>query len=113
MGQDILRRFYTILINLYISWVDCTLKTEMRILLPGESISSVYIDGIDVASKGKFVSSYTGVSLTYTNWQSGKPEYRGNEHCISMNAQSNGKWDDISCDTTIPAVCDVVRRKLL
>ena len=82
-------------------------------MLPGNSINLIYIDGTDAASEGNFVSSHTGANLSYTNWHINEPNNWDNEDCVNMYAESNGTWNDIACNTSLPAACEVERRKLM
>ena len=73
----------------------------------------IYIDGTDAAAEGTFVSNKTGEPLSYTNWHSHEPNNWDNEDCVNMYANINGTWNDVDCIATLPAACEVVRRKLL
>ena len=81
------------------------------ILLPGHSISSIFIDGTDVTIEGSFVSSVTGANLSYTNWDSGEPNDAGaGEDCIDMRGYF-GVWNDFPCTAALPTVCEIETRK--
>ena len=66
----------------------------------------VYIDGTDVATDRKFVSSVLGAELLYMNWQQGEPTNNNNEGCINIYRDS-GKWNDIPCDYQLPSICEL------
>ena len=70
----------------------------------------LYIDGNDVNSEGTFVSSVSGTGLSYTNWRDGEPNNSGDEDCIYMQS-TDGLWNDYLCTSTLPAVCEIERRK--
>ena len=83
-------------------------------MLPGNSINLIYIDGTDAATEGTFVSSVTGAALSWTNWHGGEPNNHGNnEDCVNMYSEHNGLWNDLNCDTPLPAVCEIARRKFV
>ena len=70
------------------------------------SSRDIYIDGTDAVKEGTFVSSKMDAALSYTNWASGEPNNNGNGDCIAM-LRDSGKWDDVPCDATLPAICEI------
>ena len=84
---------------------------QVNILLPGNSISKLFIDGTDVTSEGSFVSSVTGTELSYTNWAYGEPNNSSfGEDCIEMSGD-HGLWNPVSCTASLPTVCEFESRK--
>ena len=83
------------------------------VLFAGKSATiKIYIDGTDATTEGTFVSSVTGAALTYTNWHGGEPNnHGGNENCVHTYAEYNGTWNDVTCDTYMPAVCEIEGRE--
>ncbi len=49
----------------------------------------------------------TGGDSSYTNWRSGEPNnFDGAEDCVSWAATGLGYWNDSSCASTYPSVCE-------
>ena len=51
----------------------------------------------DVVTEGRYIWNSTGISTTYTNWQSGQPDNYNNADCAVLDSPEPGLWDDISC----------------
>ncbi|XP_027713669.1 mannose-binding protein A-like [Vombatus ursinus] len=59
----------------------------------------------DKVQEGQFVY-ITGERMTYTNWKKNEPnDYGSGEDCVLLN--SDGSWNDISCTTSLLAVCEL------
>ena len=82
--------------------------------MSGKSINSIYIDGTDAVAEGTFKSTKTGgATLSYTNWAGNEPNNWDNEDCVNMYAEDNGLWNDIKCDMSSPAVCEIEKSAYL
>ncbi|XP_020833027.1 mannose-binding protein C isoform X2 [Phascolarctos cinereus] len=58
----------------------------------------------DKVQEGQFVY-ITGERMTYTNWRENEPNNHGSgEDCVLLN--NDGSWNDISCTTSLLAVCE-------
>ena len=79
----------------------------MNILIPGNSINALFIDGDSAWSHGTFVSSVNRAALSYTNWRDGEPKNStGIERCINMDG-ADGLWSEYSCIFKLPTVCEI------
>jgi hypothetical protein len=65
--------------------------------------STSWIGASDQVIEGTFLWR-DGAAATFTNWLSGQPDNSNNEDCASL--QTSGGWNDLSCSTTIPYVCE-------
>ena len=59
----------------------------------------------DQGSEGDFYW-FSGSMSTFTAWCSGEPNNLGNEDCTLINWCSGGGWNDISCGSDYPFVCE-------
>ncbi|KAF5911155.1 hypothetical protein HPG69_019520, partial [Diceros bicornis minor] len=58
----------------------------------------------DEDTEGQFVD-LAGRRLTYQNWKNGEPnDANSGEDCVAL--QSDGKWNDVSCSSSLFAVCE-------
>jgi hypothetical protein len=49
-----------------------------------------------------------GAAVVYANWSAGEPnDAGGNEDCTGTNFPSYGLWNDFSCSTELPFVCEL------
>ncbi|XP_022609192.1 CD209 antigen-like protein E [Seriola dumerili] len=59
----------------------------------------------DIAQEGKW-KWVDGTDLGGGGfWQAGEPNNNGHEDCVEIS-RSNGDWNDVSCDTKIPWICE-------
>lgn len=66
----------------------------------------VWIGGSDQINEKDLIWSNSGNKITFNQWSPHEPnDFKDNEDCIEMYA-SNGKWNDMSCGSTNPFVCE-------
>ncbi|XP_048767074.1 lectin BRA-3-like [Ostrea edulis] len=72
---------------------------------------SIWIGYTDQHAEGQWSSITTGERVSYTNWSRNNPNnYKGNQHCGTLNWGGNGRWDDNSCSTKLTFICEVSGR---
>ena len=59
-----------------------------------------YLDG-----KDSWVWS-DGSSWVYTNWDMHEPNSLDGEHCLEIDGPSGRKWNDVSCNRKVKAICE-------
>jgi hypothetical protein len=70
-------------------------------------IGSIWIGITDMGNEGQWRSITTGERVTYTNWSNGNPNnYKGNQHCGTLNWGGRGKWDDDGCFKKRTFICE-------
>ena len=73
------------------------------------SVSSTWIGASDAVTEGDWKWT-NGESITFTNWYSGRPNnWGGRQACATINFKSSGKWDDDTCTTQHPYICQGVQ----
>jgi hypothetical protein len=60
----------------------------------------------DLANEGEWVYE-DGSTPVYTAWYSGEPNNSGEEDCAGVNFGAWGYWNDYSCASTLPFVCEM------
>lgn len=65
----------------------------------------VWIGGSDQNIEDDFIWSRSGNKITFEHWSPREPNNLGDEDCVEMSA-SNCKWNDKSCDSKIPFICE-------
>ena len=53
----------------------------------------------------RFVSSYTGEALTFTNWANGQPIVNNGKDCVMYKGLITGKWHVDSCEQQLGVIC--------
>ena len=71
-------------------------------LLRAVNYRSVFIGANDILTEGTFVAA-AGAALPFTNFAPGEPNNVNNEDCVE--AFQDGRWNDISCDSSITFAC--------
>jgi hypothetical protein len=61
-----------------------------------------WIGANDLLQEGSF-RWLEGPALDYANWNSGEPNDLNGEDCAEM--RTNGTWNDLPCQHTLPAIC--------
>ncbi|XP_040292884.1 pulmonary surfactant-associated protein A-like isoform X2 [Bufo bufo] len=64
---------------------------------------SVYLGITDIQTEGTF-RYLDGKLITYSNWNIGEPNQRGEEDCVEMKI--DGKWNDGQCQSKRLNVCE-------
>jgi hypothetical protein len=94
------------------AWIAKSFSDQYRGASP-----SAFIGANDVASEGEWrwadgVTFWRGgaaVSGRYANWEDGQPNDSdptgGSEDCLTIGL-ADGTWNDVSCDTELPYVCE-------
>lgn len=52
----------------------------------------------DKSNEGSFIW-IDGEALAYSNWNAGEPNDLGDEDCAEIRPNTNGKWNDLRCNT--------------
>lgn len=68
-------------------------------------LSNWWIGANDRGIEGSWV--WANGSSVYTNWAPGEPNnHGGNEDCVMDNWYGNGQWNDGTCNSTFPFICE-------
>ncbi|KAK3086263.1 hypothetical protein FSP39_015967, partial [Pinctada imbricata] len=80
----------------------------LRILAKANSVDGFWIG---LQSKNSTISFVwdDGSPYIFTKWSQSEPSMKQEENCVM---QSNGSWYDISCDVTLPSLCEINRDPL-
>lgn len=71
-------------------------------------VYSLWIGVNDLRREGHYVSP-RNTYVPYHHWYHGQPSnYNNNEDCVEMY-RSNGLWNDRSCCTKLPFICELPR----
>ena len=66
-----------------------------------------WLSGSDWNTEGEWVWEPEGTQVNYTNWIKGQPDnYYHKEHCLSMDRNHHGQWNDKDCHTTLHYLCE-------
>lgn len=77
-----------------------------QLLAQFKGLDTVWLGLSDSSTEGTFVW-VTGKPLTYTNWAAGQPDNHGGiQDCVGMLPAKGRQWDDLSCDTSYPALVE-------
>ncbi|XP_048780377.1 mannose-binding protein C-like [Ostrea edulis] len=68
---------------------------------------STWIGITDQAMEGVSRSVTTGERMPYTNWGGPPDNYRGNQHCRTLNYGGRGRWDDDTYSKKFTFICEV------
>ena len=69
--------------------------------------ATVWIGLTDRDVEGTWVWE-SGEAVSYTSWNSGEPNDSGGEDCVHTNYGGTGGWNDISCSSSYPFVCELL-----
>ena len=75
--------------------------TVQNFILDFTGGNNVYVGLNDISIEGTFVWDH-GEDVTFTQWNPSEPNNSGNEDCTHFNS----KWNDITCSTSSPYVCE-------
>ncbi|XP_033097160.1 mucin-12-like [Anneissia japonica] len=67
--------------------------------------TQVWIGYSDLDTEGTFEWLDNGECSNFTVWNSGEPNGGTSENCVDQETNSN--WNDLNCDSTIGAVCEM------
>lgn len=86
--------------------VDSPEENTFLVELAGEyGANSAWIGYTDALVEGEF--GWVGAASTYEQWCSGEPNDTGDgEDCTQFGFCDNGGWNDASCATPLPFVCE-------
>ncbi|XP_060084318.1 perlucin-like [Ylistrum balloti] len=77
-----------------------TIKSRIRVN------NEYYLGGTDICYEGEWIWASTMEPITNAHWSPGEPNnYFLKENC--MTVLLNGLWNDISCETSLPFVCEI------
>jgi hypothetical protein len=67
-----------------------------------------WLGGTDAVKEGTWVWSFSGLPLTYQNWNRGEPNANNSsENCLEILARGfYGGWNDITCSYLWASVCE-------
>jgi hypothetical protein len=69
---------------------------------------SIWIGATDYGREGHWRSITTGRRVPYTNWKRHNPNnWKGNQHCATLNWGGNGHWNDDNCRKRLTFICEV------
>nr|XP_019923079.2 perlucin-like isoform X1 [Crassostrea gigas] len=73
----------------------------------GAGRGSFWIGGSDVMAEGKWKWMTSNTPINYTNWARGSPSNSyGAEHCLCLYYHAQFFWNDESCTTRNPFICE-------
>ena len=77
-----------------------------QVRLVGNKRERFWIAVNDLKLENKFVSS-DGSNQTFFNWDHNEPnQYEGNEDCVEVRLDRNGRWNDVPCNIRKSFVCE-------
>ena len=76
-----------------------------EVLLTSNKAERIWIAVNDRKIEGNFVGS-EGKSRAFFNWDGDEPNQRGNQDCMEIGVDLNGKWNHLSCYAKRSFVCE-------
>jgi hypothetical protein len=72
--------------------------------------SLIWLGANDFLSEGQFVWESTGSPVqSYLNWNINEPNnLGGDEGCMHFHSSAKGQWNDLSCESFLPTMCEIL-----
>ncbi|XP_025098591.1 hepatic lectin-like isoform X2 [Pomacea canaliculata] len=79
-------------------------NSYIRDFLQKKGVESVHMGITDIHYEGHWAYITTWTRVKYTHWYPGEPNNLGEEDCAVI--EKNGHWNDISCISNYPFICE-------